>query len=104
MKDFPLNNPLLTQEQYDQMYAESFANKEQFWSNIAKEQVTWFKDFTKVKNTNYEGDVSIKWFEDGELNVCYNCVEMILANQKPIPIKNYKVRSVDLPMFSKNLE
>src|SRR5210317_746454 len=29
--------------------------------------------------------------------------EMILANQKLIPIKNYKVRSVDLPMFSKNL-
>ena len=101
------------------MYAESFANKEQFWSNIAKEQVTWFKDFTKVKNTNYEGDVSIKWFEDGELNVCYNCVdrhaeqrpndtpsfgrEMILANQKRTPIKNYKVRSVDLPMFLKKL-
>ena len=82
MKDFPLNNPLLTQEQYDQMYAESFANKEQFWSNIAKEQVTWFKDFTKVKNTNYEGDVSIKWFEDGELNVCYNCVDRH-AEQRP---------------------
>ena len=82
MKDFPLNNPLLTQEQYDQMYAESFANKEQFWSKIAYEQVTWFKDFTKVKNTNYEGDVSIKWFEDGELNVCYNCVDRH-AEQKP---------------------
>ena len=73
MKDFPLNNPLLTPEQYDQMYADSFANKEKFWSKIAKEQVTWFKDFTKIKNTNYEGNVSIKWFEDGELNVCYNC-------------------------------
>lgn len=82
MKDFPLNNPLLTQEQYDQMYAESFANKEQFWSKIAKEQVTWFKDFTKVKNTNYEGEVSIKWFEDGELNVCYNCVDRH-AEQRP---------------------
>ena len=82
MKDFPLNNPLLTQEQYDQMYAESFANKEQFWSKIAKEQVNWFKDFTKIKNTNYEGDVSIKWFEDGELNVCYNCVDRH-AEQRP---------------------
>ena len=82
MKDFPLNNPLLTQEQYDQMYAESFANKERFWSKIAKEQVTWFKDFTRVKNTNYEGDVSIKWFEDGELNVCYNCVDRH-AEQRP---------------------
>ena len=82
MKDFPLNNPLLTQEQYDQMYADSFANKEQFWSKIAKQQVNWFKDFTKVKNTNYEGDVSIKWFEDGELNVCYNCVDRH-AEQRP---------------------
>ena len=82
MKDFPLNNPLLTQEQYDQMYAESFENKEQFWSKIAKEQVTWFKDFTKIKNTSYQGDVSIKWFEDGELNVCYNCVDRH-AEQRP---------------------
>ena len=119
MKDFPLNNTLLTQEQYDQMYAESFADKEQFWSKIAKEQVTWFKDFTKIKNTNYEGDVSIKWFEDGELNVCYNCVDRHAeqrpndtaiiwegddpSQSKPIPIKNYKVRLVDLPMFLKNL-
>jgi len=120
MKDFPLNNPLLTQEQYDQMYAESFANKEQFWSKIAKEQVTWFKDFTKVKNTNYEGDVSIKWFEDGELNVCYNCVDRH-AEQRPddtaiiwegddpsqsktYTYKNYKVKLVDLRMFLKNLE
>ena len=51
MKDFPLTNPLLTRELYDQMYAESFANKEKFWSKIAKEQVTWIKDFTKIKNT-----------------------------------------------------
>ena len=69
MKDFPLDNSLLNQEKYEQMYAESFANKEQFWSKIAKEQVTWFKNFSKVKNTNYEGDVSIKWFEDGELKL-----------------------------------
>ncbi|MDB0031762.1 acetate--CoA ligase [Alphaproteobacteria bacterium] len=82
MKDFPLNNPLLTQEQYDQMYVESFVNKEQFWSKIAKEQVTWFKDFNKIKNTSYEGEVSIKWFEDGELNVCYNCVDRH-AEQRP---------------------
>ena len=32
MKDFSLNNPLLTQELYDQMYAESFAINEHFWA------------------------------------------------------------------------
>ncbi len=57
------------------MYQESFADKEGFWSKIANQQLTWFKNFSKVKNTNYEDDISIKWFEDGELNVCYNCVD-----------------------------
>ncbi len=75
MREFKLSNPLLSKEQYEEMYAESFGNKEQFWSKVAKSQVTWSKDFTKVKNTNYDGEVSIKWFEDGELNVCYNCVD-----------------------------
>ena len=73
MKEFKLDNPLLSQAEYEQMYQESFADKEGFWSKIANQQLTWFKNFSKVKNTNYEGDVSIKWFEDGELNVCYNC-------------------------------
>ena len=75
MREFKLSNPLLSKEQYEEMYAESFSNKEQYWSKVAKSQLTWSKDFTKVKNTNYDGDVSIKWFEDGELNVCYNCVD-----------------------------
>ncbi len=75
MREFKLSNPLLSKEQYEEMYAESFSNKEQFWSKVAKSQVSWSKDFTKVKNTNYDGDVSIKWFEDGELNVCFNCVD-----------------------------
>ena len=75
MKEFKLDNPLLSQAEFEQMYQESFADKEGFWSKIANQQLTWFKNFSKVKNTNYEDDVSIKWFEDGELNVCYNCVD-----------------------------
>ena len=75
MREFNLRNPILSKEQYDQMYEESFADKEAFWSKIAHQQLTWFKNFSKIKNTSFDGDVSIKWFEDGELNVCYNCVD-----------------------------
>ena len=75
MREYKLSNPLLSEEQYEEMYEESFKDKELFWSKVAKSQLTWFKNFTKIKNTNYDGDVSIKWFEDGELNVCYNCVD-----------------------------
>ncbi len=81
MREFKLSNPLLSKDQYEEMYAESFKDKEQFWSKIAKSQLSWFKDFTKIKNTNYDGDVSIKWFEDGELNVCYNCVDRYAESQ-----------------------
>ena len=82
MREFKLSNPLLSKEQYEEMYAESFNNKEQFWSKVAKSQVSWSKDFTKVKNTNYDGDVSIKWFEDGTLNASANCVDRHLKDKK----------------------
>ena len=75
MKEFKLKDPLLSQAEYEQMYQQSFADKEGFWSKIANEQLTWFKNFSQVKNTSFEGDIAIKWFEDGELNVCYNCVD-----------------------------
>src|SRR5690606_5791291 len=35
----------------------------------------WFKPYTKVKNTSFDGDVSIKWYEDGETNVSWNCLD-----------------------------
>ncbi|MDE0752353.1 MAG: acetate--CoA ligase, partial [Planktomarina sp.] len=38
--------------------------------------------FTKVKNTSFEhSDVSIKWYEDGELNVSVNCIDRHLATR-----------------------
>ena len=75
IKEFPLKDPLLSRNQFEKMYQESFNDKDAFWSKIAKQHVSWSKDFTKVKNTNFNNDVSIKWFEDGELNVCHNAVD-----------------------------
>ncbi len=52
-----------------------------FWSEEAK-KITWSKDFTRVNHSNFNSPVSIKWFEDGELNVCYNCVDRHLPKHK----------------------
>ncbi|MGB9295112.1 MAG: acetate--CoA ligase, partial [Pseudolabrys sp.] len=42
----------------------------------------WIKPFSKVKNTSYDPhNVSIKWFEDGTLNICHNCVDRHLAKR-----------------------
>ena len=98
MKEFKLKNPLLSQAEYEQMYQQSFADKEGFWSKIANEQLTWFKNFSQVKNTSFEGDVAIKWFEDGELNVCYNCVD---RHAEKTPDENAIIWEGDDPSKSK---
>lgn len=60
---------------YDQMYAASVADPDAFWAEEGK-RIDWITPYTKVKNVSYAfPDVSIKWYEDGELNVCANCLD-----------------------------
>ena len=66
---------------YDQMYAASINDPEGFWSEQGK-RVDWIKPFTKVKDISFDlGNVHIKWFEDGTLNVAANCVDRHLATR-----------------------
>jgi acetyl-CoA synthetase len=60
---------------YRDMYARSIKDPNGFWAQEAK-RLHWFKTPTKIKNTNFgPGTVSIKWFEDGQTNVSYNCID-----------------------------
>lgn len=73
-------------ERYLELYRRSVEDPDGFWAEMA-ERISWFKKPTKIKNTTYQGNVSIKWYEDGELNVCYNCIDRHLphrANQVAI--------------------
>jgi acetyl-CoA synthetase len=66
---------------YKEMYARSVKDPNGFWGEQAK-RINWIKPFSKVKNTSYNpSNVSIKWFEDGTLNVCHNCVDRHLAKR-----------------------
>jgi len=72
---------LLTNDQYLSDYAESIENPESFWNEKGK-ILDWITPYTKVKNTSYApGQVDIKWFEDGELNVSVNCIDRHLATR-----------------------
>ncbi len=72
----------LNDAQYKEMYAESIKDPDAFWGKLARERLQWITPFTKVKNSSFDYDnVSIKWFEDGELNVCANCVDRHLATR-----------------------
>jgi acetyl-CoA synthetase len=73
-------------ERYRAMYERSIRDPDGFWAEQA-ERLTWIRKPTRIKNTSFEGDVSIRWFEDGQLNVCANCVDRHLprrANQVAI--------------------
>src|SRR5579871_5675082 len=65
---------------YFKMYEESIDNPEKFWGEQGK-RLHWVKPYTKVKNTSYEGNVSIKWYEDGTLNASYNCIDRHLQTR-----------------------
>ncbi len=65
---------------YLEMYRQSIQDPDGFWAEQGK-QVDWIKPYTKVKNTSFEhSDVSIKWFEDGTLNVSANCIDRHLEH------------------------
>ncbi|NIZ09967.1 acetate--CoA ligase [Pseudooceanicola sp. HF7] len=75
-------------EKYAAMYKASVEDPDTFWGDAARERLDWIEPFTKVKDTNFTlGEVSIKWFEDGTLNVAHNCIDRHLptrANQTAI--------------------
>ena len=66
---------LVNDAQYQDMYARSLDDADGFWAEHGQ-RIDWIKPFSKVKNTHYgKDDVSIKWYEDGTLNACVNCVD-----------------------------
>ena len=75
-------NALIDRPKYQEMYMRSVENPEAFWEEQARDRLLWQKEFTKVKNVSYSHpDVSIKWFEDGVLNVSENCVDRHLEKK-----------------------
>ena len=66
---------------YQAMYRESVENPEEFWKEQSK-TLDWISPPNRVKDTTYEyPNVAIKWFEDGVINVCANCVDRHLASR-----------------------
>ena len=66
---------LIDEAKYGEMYARSVSDPNGFWAEQAK-RIGWIKPFHKVENTSFApGKISIKWFEDGVLNVAWNCID-----------------------------
>ncbi len=72
---------LIDKAKYRAMYEASVADPDRFWGEHGR-RIDWIRPFTRVKNTSFAYDnVSIKWFEDGTLNVSANCIDRHLAGR-----------------------
>jgi acetyl-CoA synthetase len=66
--------------QYRDQYERAARDPDGYWAQEAK-RIAWTKAPTKIKNTSFAGNVSIKWFEDGTLNASASCLDRHLATR-----------------------
>ncbi len=75
IKDKWIAEGKINTDEYESLYRESIDNGDDFW-NRQGNRINWYKKYTKIKNVKYShNDVGIKWYEDGQLNVSYNCID-----------------------------
>src|SRR5471030_569542 len=67
---------------YQAMYSASIKDPQAFWGEHGK-RVDWIKPYSPgaVRDVDYSGEVRIRWFHDGVLNVSANCVDRHLAKR-----------------------
>jgi len=89
-KVYPVNEyfrerAYIDEKRYDDLYRRSLADNEGFWAEQAG-RIDWMKPFTEVKDVSYDADdLHIRWYADGTLNVCYNCVDRHLDDKGDQP-------------------
>ncbi len=68
-------NALISDEVYQERYAQSISDPDGFWRGEAK-RIDWIEPFTNVKDTSFhEADFRIRWFENGKLNIAANALD-----------------------------
>jgi len=70
----------ITAARYQDMFERAARDPDGFWAEQSR-RIAWMKAPTKIKNTSFAGNVSIKWFEDGTLNASASCLDRHLATR-----------------------
>ena len=92
-------NAHINAQKYQEMYQHSMEDPESFWAEAAG-RLDWFTVPTKIKDTKFTRPVHIKWYEDGVLNACHNCVDRHLPE---LAAKTALIWEGDNPSDSKHI-
>ena len=76
---------LIDEASYQAMYKRSIEDPEGFWTDMANEHVHWFREWDKVSDWSFDGDVGIRWFDGAKVNVAYNCLDRHLEERGDKP-------------------
>jgi acetyl-CoA synthetase len=78
------DNTNISTEKYEAMYNGSINQPDIFWA-VQSKRIDWIKQPTIIKNTDFGSpdapNASIKWYEDGQLNASYNCIDRYLPSR-----------------------
>src|SRR5215471_1808719 len=67
-------------EKYKAMYTAAQNDPAGFWAEQSR-RIAWMKPPTKIQSGDFNGDVRVKWFEDGTLNASASCLDRHLATR-----------------------
>ena len=70
----------VTAESYEEMYAQSVNNPDEFWAEHAEKTLDWFKPWDTVQEWDFH-KAEIAWFKGAKLNVSYNCLDRHLEKR-----------------------
>lgn len=76
--EFTKQANIKSEEEYQQMVADATNNYSGYWANLARQYIDWKAPFSKSLNDS--NPPFYTWFEDGKLNVSYNCLDRHVAN------------------------
>ena len=78
-KGFASNSPM-SADALASLYQKAEDDYEGFWGDLARKEIAWVKPFTKTLDES--NAPKFTWFEDGELNVSYNCIDRHLVSSQ----------------------
>ena len=70
----------LDSAQFEEMYRQSIEDPEEFWAEMAARFLHWHRPWQKVMAGDFASS-DVRWFEGGQLNVAYNCVDRHLSRR-----------------------
>ncbi|MBC1196056.1 acetate--CoA ligase [Microcystis aeruginosa BLCCF158] len=74
--EFAQNATIKSLEEYQQLYAKAKADPQAFWAQLAEKELHWFEKWSETLDWQ---PPFAKWFVNGKINICYNCIDRHLT-------------------------